>query len=394
MGDKKTRSKSKNDPSKIVEITPNYVNGPVKKLFVDMLSDMKASKKMNQNYKWLKKAFKNSRALYSSKREIMKLSEAVENGGGGNEFDPQHFSGSRQDSIDFAKSLLEEGVISPVSWLFKNSPQTMSNICFQFSSFKEREENIFLVSDNLKECLEDRDRDIEIKHLMKEETFYFEFLKEDTFLYGTKNKIKSVFISTKKEIDSYFREEKTFLSGVAFCQGEDGVLNIFSFSPIEISLFERFSEILDHDVGKHNQLTTLKLTADPTAKIIEGQSHIDLLPSRDYKKRSLLKLILNLLVYVKLNNSSLEFKQNPKPTGGKKKREFSENNQTSRSFCKLSLDTGKDLTLINNMHEHSEDRKKGIISIRSAGGAHSLRREVEEVKEGAPLVKYVFKESS
>ena len=45
MGDKKTRSKSKNDPSKIVEITPNYVNGPVKKLFVDMLSDMKASKK-------------------------------------------------------------------------------------------------------------------------------------------------------------------------------------------------------------------------------------------------------------------------------------------------------------------------------------------------------------
>ncbi|MBG07934.1 MAG: hypothetical protein CME68_04200, partial [Halobacteriovoraceae bacterium] len=274
MSDRKKRSNKKDDLRKIVEITPNYVNGPVKKLFVDMLSDMKASKKMNQNYKWLKEAFKNSRALYSSKKEIMKLSEMMEKGEDNPGLEANHLLGSREGNINFAKSLLEEGVISPVSWLLKNSPQTMSNICFQFSSFKERDENIFLVSDNLKECLEDKDRDIEIKHLMKEETFYFEFLKEDTYLYGTKNKIKSVFISTKKEIDSYFREEKTFLSGLAFCQGEDGVLNIFSFSPIEISLFERFSEILDHDVGKHNQLATLKLTRDPVAKIIEGQSHV------------------------------------------------------------------------------------------------------------------------
>jgi len=393
MCDKKIRSNKKADPSKIVEVTPNYMNGPVKKLFVDMLSDMKSSKKMNQNYKWLKEAFKNSRALYSSKKEIVKLSEIIENDEGDSRLQANHFLGSGDGNVKFAKNLLEEGIISPVSWLLRNSPQTMNNICFQFSSFKEREENIFLVSDNLKECLEDKDRDIEIKHLMKEETFYFEFLKEETYLYGTKNKIKSVFISTKKEIDSYFREEKTFLSGLAFCQGEDGVLNIFSFSPIEISLFERFSEILDHDVGKHNQLATLKVTKDPVPKVIEGQSHVDLLPSRDYKKRSLLKLILNLLVYVKLNNSNLEFKQNPKPTGGKKKREFSENNQTSRSFCKLSLDTGKDLALINNMQEHSEDRKKGIISIR-AGSAHSLRREVEEVEESALPVRYVFKESS
>ena len=393
MGDKKRRSNNKADLSKIVEVTPNYMNGPVKKLFVDMLSDMKSSKKMNQNYKWLKEAFKNSRALYSSKKEIIKLSEIIENGKGSSSLEANHFLGSSEENVKFAKNLLEEGVISPVSWLLRNSPQTMNNICFQFSSFKEREENIFLVSDNLKECLEDKDRDIEIKHLMKEETFYFEFLKEDTYLYGTKNKIKSVFISTKKEIDSYFREEKTFLGGLAFCQGEDGVLNIFSFSPIEISLFERFSEILDHDVGKHNQLATLKVTKDPVSKVIEGQSHVDLLPSRDYKKRSLLKLILNLLVYVKLNNSNLEFKQNPKPTGGKKKREFSENNQTSRSFCKLTLDTGKDLALINNMQEHSEDRKKGIISIRT-GSAHSLRREVEEVEESTLPVRYVFKESS
>ena len=393
MSSRNRRSSKKAEFNKIVEITPNYVNGPVKKLFVDMLSDMKASKKMNQNYKWLKEVFKNTRPLYSSKREIVKLSEVLENGNDKTELESPNFLGGHENNMNFAKNLSEEGVINPISWLLKHSPQTMSNICFQFSSFKEREENIFLVSDNLKECLEDKDRDIEIKHLMKEETFNFEFLKEDTFLYGTKNKIKSVFISTKKEIDSYFREEKTFLSGVAFCQGEDGALNIFSFSPIEISLFERFSEILDYDVGRHNQLTTLKLTNDPVAKIIEGQSHVDLLPSRDYKKRSLLKLILNLLIYVKVNNSNLEFKQNPKPTGGKKKREFSENNQTSRSFCKLSLDTGKDLTLINNMHEQSEDRKKGIISIR-AGGANALRREVEEVKGEAALIKYVFKESS
>ncbi len=393
MSSRNRRSSKKTELNKIVEITPSYVNGPVKKLFVDMLSDMKAPKKMNQNYKWLKEVFKNTRPLYSSKREIIKLSEVLENGKDKTELDSPHFLGGHENNMNFAKNLSEEGVISPISWLLKNSPQTMSNICFQFSSFKEREENIFLVSDNLKECLEDKDRDIEIRHLMKEETFNFEFLKEDTYLYGTKNKIKSVFISTKKEIDSYFREEKTFLSGVAFCQGEDGALNIFSFSPIEISLFERFSEILDYDVGRHNQLTTLKLTNDPVAKIIEGQSHVDLLPSRDYKKRSLLKLILNLLIYVKVNNSNLEFKQNPKPSGGKKKREFSENNQTSRSFCKLSLDTGKDLTLINNMHEQSEDRKKGIISIR-AGGANGLRREVEEVKGEAALIKYVFKESS
>ena len=393
MSSRNRRSSKKNELNKIVEITPSYVNGPVKKLFVDMLSDMKAPKKMNQNYKWLKEVFKNTRPLYSSKREIIKLSEVLENGKDKTELESPNFLGGHESNMNFAKNLSEEGVISPISWLLKNSPQTMSNICFQFSSFKEREENIFLVSDNLKECLEDKDRDIEIRHLMKEETFNFEFLKEDTYLYGTKNKIKSVFISTKKEIDSYFREEKTFLSGVAFCQGEDGALNIFSFSPIEISLFERFSEILDYDVGRHNQLTTLKLTNDPVAKIIEGQSHVDLLPSRDYKKRSLLKLILNLLIYVKVNNSNLEFKQNPKPSGGKKKREFSENNQTSRSFCKLSLDTGKDLTLINNMHEQSEDRKKGIISIR-AGGANGLRREVEEVKGEAALIKYVFKESS
>ena len=393
MSDKKKRSNNKDGLRKIVEVTPNYVNGPVKKLFVDMLSDMKASKKMNQNYKWLKEAFKDSRSLYNSKREIIKLSETLENGKDKSELSPHPFFGSRESDIEFAKNLEEEGVISPVSWLFKNSPQTMNNICFQFSSFKEREENIFLVSDNLKECLEDKDRDIEIKHLMKEETFNFEFLNESTYLYGTKNIIKSVFISTKKEIDSYFREEKTFLSGVAFCQGEDGALSIFSLSPIEISLFQKFSEILDYDVGRHNQLTTLKLTKDPVAKIIEGQSHVDLLPSRDYKKRSLLKLILNLLVYVKINNDNLEFKQNPKPTGRKKKREFSENNQTSRSFCKLGLDTAKDLSLINNMQEHSDGRKKGIISIR-AGGAHSLRREVEEVKEGTESIKYVFKESS
>ena len=393
MSSRNRRSSKKTELNKIVEITPSYVNGPVKKLFVDMLSDMKAPKKMNQNYKWLKEVFKNTRPLYSSKREIIKLSEVLENGKDKTELESPNFLGGHESNMNFAKNLSEEGVISPISWLLKNSPQTMSNICFQFSSFKEREENIFLVSDNLKECLEDKDRDIEIRHLMKEETFNFEFLKEDTYLYGTKNKIKSVFISTKKEIDSYFREEKTFLSGVAFCQGEDGALNIFSFSPIEISLFERFSEILDYDVGRHNQLTTLKLTNDPVAKIIEGQSHVDLLPSRDYKKRSLLKLILNLLIYVKVNNSNLEFKQNPKPSGGKKKREFSENNQTSRSFCKLSLDTGKDLTLINNMHEQSEDRKKGIISIR-AGGANGLRREVEEVKGETAFIKYVFKESS
>ncbi len=201
------------------------------------------------------------------------------------------------------------------------------------------------------------------------------------------------FISTKKEVDSYFREEKTFLSGVAFCQGEDGVLKIFSFSPIEISLFEKFSEILDYDVGRHNQLATLKVTKEPVVKVVEGHSHVDLLPSRDFKKRSLLKLVLNLLIYVKVNNSNLEFKRNPKPSGGKKKREFSENNQTSRSFCTLSLDTGKDLVLIDNMQENSNERKKGVISKRN-GNAHSLRREVEEIKEDSPLVKYVFKESS
>jgi len=393
MSEKKKRSSNKKDLNKIIEIIPNHVNGPIKKLFVDILSEMKPPKKMNENYKWLKEAYKNSRALYNSKKEIVKLSEIVENGEEEGDGNGHSFFGSREDNINFAKNILSEGLLSPISWLLKNSPQTMNNICFQFSSFKEREENIFLVSDNLKECLEDKDRDIEIKHLMKEETFYFEFLKEDTYLYGTKNKIKSVFISTKKEIDSYFREEKTFLSGVAFCQGEDGILNIFSFTPIEISLYEKFSEILDYDVGKHNQLASLKVTKDNITKVIEGHSHVDLLPSRDYKKRSLLKLVLNLLIYVKLNNSNLEFKQNPKPTGGKKKREFSENNQTSRSFCTLSLDTGKDLALMDNMQSHSEERKRGVISKRT-GGAHSLRREIEKVKEGSPPVKYVFKESS
>ena len=132
MGDKKRRPNNKADLSKIVEVTPNYMNGPVKKLFVDMLSDMKPSKKMNQNYKWLKEAFKNSRALYSSKKEIIKLSEIIENGEGSSSLEVNHFLGSSEGNVKFAKNLLEEGVISPVSWLLRNSPQTMNNICFSF----------------------------------------------------------------------------------------------------------------------------------------------------------------------------------------------------------------------------------------------------------------------
>ena len=193
----------------------------MRKLFVDVL-DGKAPKKLTPSNLWLREAFLNPRALYQSRNEILALSDYLDEKG--NEegeslrYDDPLFQGMRVQNLEYAQKIWELGCLSPISWLLKASPQVLNNICFNFSTFKEREEKIFLVSENLKNELEDQDRDIEIKNILKEQTFYFEFLKGETLLYGTKDRIKSVFFSIKKEIDSFFREEKTFLNVVAFCE--------------------------------------------------------------------------------------------------------------------------------------------------------------------------------
>ena len=115
-------------------------------------------------------------------------------------------------------------------------------------------------------------------------------------------------------------------------------MKIFSLPPIEISLFKMFSEIIDHEVGNQNQYVSLSVNDGKNAKIIESKSYLDLLPARDYKKRSLLKLCLNLLAYIKSNEEDIVFKENPKPIGGKKKREMV---PTREDSSRTSKDTWK-----------------------------------------------------
>ena len=390
MGERKRKFKKVKE--KVVEIVPGAINGPVRKLFVDVL-DGKAPKKLTGSNLWLREAFLNPRALYQSRNEILALSDYLDEKGAEEgesiRYDDPLFQGMRVQNLEYAQKILELGCLSPISWLLKASPQILNNICFNFSTFKEREEKIFLVSENLKNELEDQDRDIEIKNILKEQTYYFEFLKGETLLYGTKDRIKSVFFSIKKEIDSFFREEKTFLNVVAFCEGENKEMKIFSLSPIEISLFKMFSEIIDHEVGNQNQYVSLSVNDSKNAKIIESKSFLDLLPARDYKKRSLLKLCLNLLAYIKSNEEDIVFKENPKPVGGKKKREHAGNNQTERRFCKLSLDEKKDIVLIDKMMEKTQKRAHGLTYQRN-GGTNSLRR-FEEISESGLIRKFTIK---
>jgi hypothetical protein len=379
---------------KVIDIIPEEVNGPVKKLFVDML-DNHTPKKNTKKNAWLREIFLNPRNLYQSRHEILALNEAIlarDNEGDlfNLNYKDTRFEGMSESNLDYAKNIWLSGGLYPISWMLKFSPLILSNICVNFSSFKERPENIFLVSENLKKELEDQDRDLEINNILSEQTFYFEFIKDDTYLYGTKDRIKSVFFSVKKDIDSFFREEKTYLNGVCFCEGENKETKIFSLDSIEISNYKMFSDILDNEVGKYNKYATLKVNEDGKPKVIDSQSYIDLLPARDFRKRSLLKLILNLLVYIKSNEELIDIKKNPRPTGGKKKKEYFENHQTNRNFSRLSLDTDRDIKLMDKMIEHSTRREQGLIFQKNGTGS-SLRRSEEKSEINLNVKKYNFK---
>jgi len=391
MRDIKKREKRR---EKVIEIIPEDVNGPVKKLFVDML-DNKAPKKNTKKNAWLREIYLNPRNLYQSRHEILALNEAIS--GGSNEADhfnldykDPRFEGMSESNLDYAKNMWLSGGLFPISWMLKSSPLILSNICVNFSSFKERTEKIFLISENLKKELEDQDRDLEISNILNEQTFYFEFIKSDTHLYGTKDRIKSVFFSVKKDIDSFFREEKTYLNGVCFCEGENRETKIFSLDSIEISNYKMFSEILDNEVGKYNKYATLKISEEGKPKVVDSQSYIDLLPARDFRKRSLLKLILNLLVYIKSNEELIDIKENSKPTGGKKKKEHFEKNQTNRRFSRLSLDSNRDINLMDKMIEHSARREQGFIFQKNGTGL-SLRRSEEKSEINLNVKKYSLK---
>ena len=79
--------------------------------------------------------------------------------------------------------------------------------------------------------------------------------------------LKELGYPNQQDIDSFFREEKTFLNVVAFCEGENKEMKIFSLSPIEISLFKMFSEIIDHEVGNQNQYVSLSMGEGKNGKV-------------------------------------------------------------------------------------------------------------------------------
>ena len=134
MGERKRKFKKAKE--KVVEIVPGAINGPVRKLFVDVL-DGKAPKKLTPSNLWLREAFLNPRALYQSRNEILALSDYLDEKGTEEgesiRYDDPLFQGMRVQNLEYAQKVWELGCLSPISWLLKASPQILNNICFNFS---------------------------------------------------------------------------------------------------------------------------------------------------------------------------------------------------------------------------------------------------------------------